>query len=227
VMWQFAETVRGLADICLEMGLPVTGGNVSFYNQTGSVAILPTPVIGVLGVIQDVTTRTKMGIPAAGLQIVQLGNTDDNFSGSEWAHLHGQMGDHAPTPDIAAEVRLIDMLLEAQPLFESAHDLSDGGLAAALTESTLRNNIGASIELLGALIPGGVAAGLFAETPGRILVTVDPANFAALRALAKERDIPFHPIGSSGGDALVINGAAIPLSELRQAHTETLPRLFG
>ena len=227
VMWQFAETVRGLADLCLEMGLPVTGGNVSFYNQTGSVAILPTPVIGVLGVIQDVTTRTKMGIPAAGLKIVQLGNTADNFSGSEWAHLHGQMGDRAPTPDIAAEVRLIDMLLEAQPLFESAHDLSDGGLAAALTESTLRNNIGATVELLGALIPGGVSAGLFAETPGRILVTVDPANFEALRALAKERDIPFHPIGTSGGDALVINGATIPLTELRQAHTETLPRLFG
>ena len=227
VMWQFAETVRGLADLCLEMGLPVTGGNVSFYNQTGSVAILPTPVIGVLGVIQDVTTRTKMGIPAAGLKIVQLGNTADNFSGSEWAHLHGQMGDRAPTPDIAAEVRLIDMLLEAQPLFESAHDLSDGGLAAALTESTLRNNIGATVELLGALIPGGVSAGLFAETPGRILVTVDPANFEALRALAKERDIPFHPIGTSGGDALVINGASIPLTELRQAHTETLPRLFG
>ena len=227
VMWQFAETVRGLADLCLEMGLPVTGGNVSFYNQTGSVAILPTPVIAVLGVIQDVTTRTKMGFPAAGLQVVQLGNTSDNFSGSEWAHLHGQMGDHAPTPDIAAEIRLINLLLEAQPLFESAHDLSDGGLAAALTESTLRNNIGATIELPAAFIPGGVTAGLFAETPGRILVTVDPKNFEALRALAKDCEIPFHPIGKSGGDALTINGAAIPLAELRRAHTETLPRLFG
>ncbi len=227
VMWQFAETVRGLADLCLEMGLPVTGGNVSFYNQTGSVAILPTPVIAVLGVIQDVTTRTKMGFPAAGLQVVQLGNTSDNFSGSEWAHLHGQMGDHAPTPDIAAEIRLINLLLEAQPLFESAHDLSDGGLAAALTESTLRNNVGATIELPTAFIPGGVTAGLFAETPGRILVTVDPKNFEALRALAKDCEIPFHPIGKSGGDALTINGAAIPLTELRRAHTETLPRLFG
>ena len=137
------------------------------------------------------------------------------------------MGDLAPTPDIAAEVRLIDLLLEAQPLFESAHDLSDGGLAAALTESTLRNNIGATIELPAAFIPGGVAAGLFAETPGRILVSVDPKNFDALRALAKDRDIPFHPIGRSGGDALVINGATIPLAELRRAHTETFPRLFG
>ena len=227
VMWQFAETVRGLADICLEMGLPVTGGNVSFYNQTGAVAILPTPVIGVLGVIQDVTTRTKMGIPAAGLSIVQLGNTSDNFSGSEWAHLHGQMGDHAPTPDIATEMRLINLLLEGQPLFESAHDLSDGGLAAALTEAVLRNGIGASIDLPAQYIPGGVAAGLFAETPGRVLVTVKAEHLAALAVLAEKFEIALHELGISGGDALVINGAAIPLDELRQAHTQTLPKLFG
>jgi phosphoribosylformylglycinamidine synthase len=227
VMWQFAETVRGLADICLEMGLPVTGGNVSFYNQTGSVAILPTPVIGVLGVIQDVTKRTKMGIPAAGLAVLQLGNTGDNFSGSEWAHIHGQMGDVAPTPDIATEVRLINLLLEGQPLFESAHDLSDGGLAAALTEATLRNNVGATISLPGEYIPGGVAAALFAETPGRVLITVDPSNLPALEALAQKYEISLYHLGTSGGDALVINDASIVLSELREAHTATLPRLFG
>lgn len=226
-MWQFAETVRGLADICLEMGLPVTGGNVSFYNQTGSVAILPTPVIAVLGVIQDVRTRTKMGIPSAGLQLIQLGNTDDNFSGSEWAHLHGELGDHAPTPDIATEIRLIALLLEGQPLFASAHDLSDGGLAAALTEATLRNGIGAKINLPGESIPGGLAAALFAETPGRILVTVEPARFGALVALAKKHEIALHQLGMTGGDSLVINDANISLSELRAAHSETLPRLFG
>ena len=227
VMWQFAETVRGLADICLEMGLPVTGGNVSFYNQTGSVAILPTPVIAVLGVIQDVRTRTKMGIPSAGLQLFQLGNTDDNFSGSEWAHLHGELGDHVPTPDIATEMRLIALLLEGQPLFASAHDLSDGGLAAALTEATLRNNIGATINLPADAIPGGVAAGLFAETPGRILVSVEPAQQEALVALAKKHQIAIYGIGTTGGDSLVINDADISLKELRVAHTETLPRLFG
>ena len=226
-MWQFAETVRGLADICLEMGLPVTGGNVSFYNQTGSVAILPTPVIGVLGVIQDVTKRTKMGIPAADLEVLQLGNTADNFSGSEWAHIHGQLGDLAPTPDIEMEVRLINLLLEAQPLLESAHDLSDGGLAAALTEATLRNSIGATISLPGEYIPGGVAAALFAETPGRILITVDPQNLAALEALAAKFEIPVHHLGKTGGDILLINDATIPLVELKEAHTATLPRLFG
>ncbi len=227
VMWQFAETVRGLADICLEMGLPVTGGNVSFYNQTGTVAILPTPVIGTLGVIQDVTSRTRMGFPAADLMVMQIGNTSDNFSGSEWAHLHGQMGDSAPTPDVPAEMRLIDLLLEGQPLFESAHDLSDGGLAAALTEATLRNGIGATIALPAQFIPGGVAAGLFAETPGRVLITVHPANAEALSALASKYEIPLHQLGSTGGSDLMINEAAIPLEQLRKAHTETLPRLFG
>jgi len=227
VMWQFAETVRGLADICLEMGLPVTGGNVSFYNQTGAVAILPTPVIGVLGVIEDVRTRTPMGVPAAGLRIVQIGNTVDNLSGSQWAYLHGQLGDTVPTPDIAAETKLINFLLQAQPLFESAHDISDGGLAAALTESTLRHNIGARIDLPGQYIPGGVAAGLFSETPGRVIATVHPDNYAELEKLAETMDVPMHVIGESGGDALVINDATISLDDLRQAFTQTLPKLFG
>ena len=227
VMWQFSESVRGLADICLEMGLPVTGGNVSFYNQTGSVAILPTPVIAVLGVIQDVRSRTKMGIPAANLVLFQIGNTSDNFSGSEWAHLYGQIGDHSPIPDVAAEMKLIDMLLEGQPIFESAHDLSDGGLAAAITEATLRNNIGATLDLPAQFIPGGVAAALFAETPGRVLVAVKPEKVEELSALATKYGIALHQIGVSGGSNLSINGAVIPLDELRQAHTQTLPKLFG
>jgi phosphoribosylformylglycinamidine (FGAM) synthase-like enzyme len=168
-----------------------------------------------------------MGIPSAGLQLLQLGNTGDDFSGSEWAYLRGQMGDHAPTPDIAAETRLVNLLLEAQPLFESAHDLSDGGLAAALTESTLRHNIGATIELLGEVIPGGLAAALFAETPGRVLVSVDSKNLNALTALAEKFEVPVHTLGTSGGDSLNINEAQISLTQLRSAHTETLPKLFG
>jgi len=137
------------------------------------------------------------------------------------------MGDVAPVPDISTEVRLINLLLEAQPLFESAHDLSDGGLAAALTEATLRNGVGATISLPGEYIPGGVAAALFAETPGRVLITVNPTNLAALEALAEKFEISLHHLGTSGGDALVINEASIPLAELREAHTATLPRLFG
>jgi phosphoribosylformylglycinamidine synthase len=227
VMWQFAETVRGLADICLEMGLPVTGGNVSFYNQTGSVAILPTPVIGVLGVIQDVRTRTKMGFPSAGLAIFQLGNTDDNFTGSEYAYLQGQLGNQVPIPDIDAEVRLISLLLEAQSCFESAHDISNGGLAAALTESVLRTGVGAIIDLPDQNIPGGITAGLFAETPGRVLVSVDPVKVDSLIDMCGSKNVPIHKIGVTGGDALIVNEAVISLEQLRQAHTNTFPRLFS
>ena len=222
VMWQFAETVRGLADIALEMGLPVTGGNVSFYNQTGSVAILPTPVIGVLGVIQDVRTRTKMGITQAGLDIYQLGTTDDNFSGSEWAHLHGQIGDHAPRADVDHEVRLVNLLIEGQSLFSAAHDLSDGGFAAGITEMVLKHGVGATIEF-----SGNIAAELFAQTPGRVIVAIEPAQSAALKELAAKHGSPITRLGQSGGETLTINGAHISITELRKAYTETLPKLFG
>ncbi len=227
VMWTFAETVRGLADICLEMGLPVTGGNVSFYNQTGKVAILPTPVVGVLGVIQDVRTRTSMSSDESGLEIFQLGNTDDNFSGSEWAHLHGQMGDHAPTPDIDHETRLVKVLLEGQQYFAAAHDISNGGFAATISEMVLKSGVGATIEIPAEYIPGGVTAGLFAETPGRVVVAVKSSDVDALQKLADAHSIPVHWVGKTGGDALVINGATIPLTELRTAFTETFPKLFG
>ena len=227
VMWTFAETVRGLADICLEMGLPVTGGNVSFYNQTGKVAILPTPVVGVLGVIQDVRTRTSMSSDESDLEIFQLGNTDDNFSGSEWAHLHGQMGDHAPTPDIDHETRLVKLLLEGQRYFVAAHDISNGGFAATISEMVLKSGVGATIELPAQYIPGGVTAALFAETPGRVVVAVKKSDVDALQKLADEACIPMHWVGKTGGDALVINGATIPLTELRTAFTETFPKLFG
>ena len=227
VMWTFAETVRGLADICLEMGLPVTGGNVSFYNQTGKVAILPTPVVGVLGVIQDVRTRTSMGLAQADLEIFQLGNTDDNFSGSEWAHLHGQIGDRAPTPDIDHETRLVRLLLNGQQYFEAAHDISNGGFAASISEMVLKSGVGATIELPAQYIPGGVTAGLFAETPGRVLIAIKKENVEAVKRIADEQCIPMHWVGKSGGDALVINNASISLKELNTAFTETFPKLFG
>ena len=222
VMWQFAETVRGLADGCLEMGLPITGGNVSFYNQTGSVAILPTPVIGVLGVIQDVRTRTQMAINRSGLDIYLLGATNEDFAGSQWAYMNGARGGQSPIADLQREMRLIDLLLEGQPLFEAAHDLSQGGLVATITEMVLRKNIGATLTL-----PGSVAVALLSETPGRVLVAIDPMNAGVLTELANSKEIALTKIGTSGGTALKINDAEITLSELRSSFSETIPKLFG
>ena len=221
-MWQFAETVRGLADGCLEMGLPVTGGNVSFYNQTGDVAILPTPVIGVLGVIQDVRTRTPMGFDVAGLDLFLLGETQEDFAGSEWAYMHGERGGIAPTSDLQREMRLIDALLEGQPVFEAAHDLSQGGLAASLAEMVLRHNIGATV-----LLEGEISTALLSETPGRVVVAIKTENVQALQKIAESHDIPLSKIGYTGGTSLVINDADIALDDLRMAYMDTIPRLFG
>jgi phosphoribosylformylglycinamidine synthase len=221
VMWQFAETVRGLADGCLEMGLPVTGGNVSFYNQTGDVAILPTPVIGVLGVIDDVRTRTPMSFDRAGLELYLIGASDENLSGSEWAYLHGMRGGQAPIADLQREMRLIELLVKGrtEKIFTAAHDLSQGGLTASLTEMVLRHNVGAKITLPN---PG---MNLLVETPGRVVVAIEPEKVAALKAVAG--DIPLTFLGTTGGDALVINDVEISLAELRTAHTSTFQKLFG
>ena len=221
VMWQFAETVRGLADGCLEMGLPVTGGNVSFYNQTGDVAILPTPVIGVLGVIDDVRTRTPMSFDRAGLELYLIGASDENLSGSEWAYLHGMRGGQAPTADLQREMKLIKLLVKGrtEQIFTAAHDLSQGGLTATLTEMVLRHNIGATITLNN---PG---INLLVETPGRVVVAVEASKADALRSAAG--DISLTHLGITGGNALVINDVEIPLAQLRTAHTNTFQKLFG
>jgi phosphoribosylformylglycinamidine synthase len=223
VMWQFAESVRGLADGCLEMGLPVTGGNVSFYNQTGAVAILPTPVIGVLGVIDDVRTRTPMSFNRAGLELYLLGDTADDIAGSEWAYMHGQRGGKVPIADLKREMRLINLLVAGRTsqIFSAAHDLSQGGLSATLTEMVLRHNIGAVVEIEN---PGIT---LISESPGRVVVAVDPAKAAALTSLAKQNKITITKLGTTGGTSLVINGADISLTELGKAHSETFPKLFG
>ena len=221
VMWQFAETVRGLADGCLEMGLPVTGGNVSFYNQTGPVAILPTPVIGVLGVIQDVRTRTPMSFKKEGLDLYLLGSTEADLAGSEWAFLHNQRVGQSPVADLAREMRLIELLLAGNSFFAAAHDLSQGGLAAGLTEMVLRHKVGATISL----VDTGVA--LLSESPGRVIVAIEPSDTAKLEILATKNAIEISKLGSTGGDALIINDAVISLAELSNAHTFTFPNLFG
>jgi phosphoribosylformylglycinamidine synthase len=205
------------------MGLPVTGGNVSFYNQTGAVAILPTPVIGVLGVIDDVRTRTPMSFDRAGLDLYLLGETENDLAGSEWAYMHNQRGGIAPTADLQREMRLIDLLVagRTKKIFSAAHDLSQGGLAATLTEMVLRYNTGATVQL------DNVGLALLSETPGRVVVAIDPSQTAALTTEAGTQKIALTKIGTTGGDSLVINDAKISLVDLRKAHTETFPKLFG
>ncbi|WP_101523339.1 phosphoribosylformylglycinamidine synthase subunit PurL [Nocardioides houyundeii] len=230
VMWQFAEACRGLKDACLELGIPVTGGNVSLYNQTGETAILPTPVVAVLGVIEDVTKRTPSHFAGAGEQVFLLGETREELSGSEWAHVvHGHLGGTPPRVDLAAEKALAELLADAgrDGVLTSAHDLSDGGLAQALAEATFRNGVGVSVSL--ADVAGGDAfTGLFTESAARAIVTVADDRAEALLALAERYAVPVTAIGTTGGDDLVVaEQFSIPVATLRQAWAATMPAALG
>ncbi|HLK73148.1 MAG TPA: phosphoribosylformylglycinamidine synthase subunit PurL [Streptosporangiaceae bacterium] len=226
VMWQFAEAVRGLADGCAALGVPVTGGNVSFYNQTGTVAVHPTPVIGVLGVHNDVRLRVSIGFDAPGAELVLLGRTGAEFGGSAWAHVvHGHLGGRPPAPDLAAEQQLAGLLAMAAGagLLAAAHDLSDGGLAVALAESCLRGGTGCRVRL-----PGDPFTALFSESAARAVVAVRPGATADFAALREACGVPGQTIGLAGGEALVVEDCfAIPLDELAAVHTAVLPALFG
>jgi phosphoribosylformylglycinamidine synthase len=232
VMWQFERAVTGLADACVELGVPVTGGNVSFYNQTGTVAIHPTPVVGVLGVLDDVARRTPSGWRGEGHAVYLLGVTRDEFGGSEWAWAeHGHLGGLPPAVDLDTERELAELLIgsAADGLLHAAHDLSDGGLAQALAEACLRFGVGARVALDGLAGRDDVDAftALFAESTARVLVAVVPGQEAAFEALAGTRAYPLLRIGVTGGTALVVEGQfEVPLEELRAVHEGTLPAVF-
>ncbi len=228
VMWQFAQACRGLKDACLELGVPVTGGNVSLYNQTGATAILPTPVVAVLGVIDDVRRRTPTGFrPVEGEDpgdtVVLLGRTREELSGSEWAHVvHDHLGGHPPALDLAAERRLAELLHDGVGLLTSAHDLSEGGLAQALTESCLRSMCGARVSL--DVVGQDPFVALFSESTARALVTVAHDDLPRLADLAASRGVPAEVLGRTGGDELVVEGSfELNLLELRSVWMKTLP----
>jgi phosphoribosylformylglycinamidine synthase subunit PurL len=226
VMWQFAEATRGLADGCLELGIPVTGGNVSFYNQTGATPINPTPVVGVLGVIDDVTARVPSGFVRAGDVVLLLGGTDDEVDGSEWAWVaHRHLGGRPPRVRLDAERALSDLLRRGadERLISGAHDVSDGGLAATLTECALLDGIGARMQL-----SGDPFVTLFSESSARAVVTCADADVDRLMSFGHDVAVQATRLGRTGGDELAFAGLfSVPLAELRRAHEATLPALFG
>ena len=234
VMWQFKQATTGLADGCLDLGIPVTGGNVSFYNQTGDVAIYPTPVVGVLGVIDDVARRIPSGWQDDGNNLYLLGVTRDELDGSVWADVvHSHLGGHPPKVDLAYEKKLAELLHGAslQGLVASAMDLSEGGLAQALTESVLRFNMGARVWLTEICERDGVdrTAALFSESTGRVLVSVGREDDVKFVGLCEARGIPVLRIGvTDDTDELAVQDlASWKLNDLRAPWASTLPELFG
>ncbi len=234
VMWQLSQAIHGIADGCAELGIPVTGGNVSLYNQTGATAILPTPVIGVLGVIDDVRRRIIPGIGHDdGETLILLGETRDELDGSEWANLiHGHLGGLPPKVDLQAERLLGEILLAGSRdgMVSAAHDLSEGGLAQAAAEMCLTGETGARLVLPPDIDP---FVALFSESSARVLVAVPRTEELRFTEMCTMRNQPWVKVGvvdadNPDGHFLDIQDVAkIPLDELRNAWQGTLPGIFG
>ena len=193
IMWQFTQAIEGLVDGCRQLGTPVTGGNVSFYNKTGDTAILPTPTVGMLGVIDDIADRVRSGFAADGDAIYLIGTTAEELSGSAWANVvHNHLGGTPPTVDFDHHRRLAEFFQTASKtrLLTSAHDLSDGGLGVGLLECCFRHNLGAEITL-----DGDPFVTLFSESTGRVIITCTPANQEAVEALTRQYDLPLTRLG--------------------------------
>ncbi|MEX3508458.1 phosphoribosylformylglycinamidine synthase II [Kocuria sp. WRN011] len=234
IMWQFAEAVRGLSDGCQELGVPVTGGNVSLYNQTGGVAINPTPVVALLGVLDDVARRTPSGWREDGQAIYLLGETADELDGSEWARVRGHLGGQPPAVDLKQERILGDMLvnMSRDGMIDAAHDVSEGGLAATLSEMALRFGVGARIGLGEVADRDGVDTFtlLFSESQGRTVVAVPRSEEVRFKDMCTVRNYPFARIGvvDAESGALDVQGEfSVDLEALREAHSATLPKYFG
>ncbi|MGW2922360.1 phosphoribosylformylglycinamidine synthase subunit PurL [Streptomyces angustmyceticus] len=228
VMWQFAEATRGLADACQTLGTPVTGGNVSLYNQTGEVAIHPTPVVAVLGVIDDVNRRTPIAFAEEGQLLYLLGDTREELGGSAWSQVvHDHLGGLPPQVDLERERLLAEVLISASRdgMIDAAHDLSDGGLVQAVVESCLRGGKGARLVVPDGLDPFVL---LFSESAGRAVVSVPRSEELRFTDMCGARGLPATRIGVVDGAEIDVQGQfSIPLSELKDAHEATIPGLLA
>ncbi|GAB3752691.1 phosphoribosylformylglycinamidine synthase subunit PurL [Zhihengliuella somnathii] len=236
VMWQLAEGIRGLSDACMELGVPVTGGNVSLYNQTGDRAIHPTPVVATLGKFDDVARRTPSGWrpEADGQAVYLLGTTADELDGSEFANLRGHLGGVPPKVDLANEKLLGELLvnMSRDGMIDAAHDLSEGGLAATLAEMVLRHGVGARVALDDVCERDGVDTftALFSESQGRAVVAVPRSEEVRFNDMLSARGFPVSRLGvvDAQSGALEVQGVfTASVDELRDAHEGTMPRYFG
>ena len=235
VMWQLVESIRGLADACLELEVPVTGGNVSLYNQTGTSPIHPTPVVAVLGVIDTVERRLPSGWQDDGENIYLLGDTHAELGGSEWAEIiHQHVGGMPPEPNLAAEKALAGLMVVAarDGLVTSAHDVSTGGLIQTLVEGVLRRGVGARVWVSEIMEGGGIdiTQTLFSESVARMVVTVAREDDVKFRGLCEGRGVPVARIGVTDLTSQALDIAEyfqLSIDELVQLQRRTLPDVLG
>ena len=227
VMWAFHEAVRGLADACRALATPVTGGNVSFYNESGDSAVDPTPIVGMLGLLEDHRLRVGSAF-GSGLVIYLLGDTFGELGGSEYAEsILGTVSGHPPGLDLVREAGLVALLGEAsrRGLLASAHDCSEGGLAVALAESAIEGECGFAVTIGGDL-PAHVA--WFSESASRAVVTVEPSRAGALEEVAASHAVPFSRLGQTGGHHMVFGEEfQLPVTRARAVYETAIPGLMG
>ncbi|MGH2724289.1 MAG: phosphoribosylformylglycinamidine synthase subunit PurL [Actinomycetota bacterium] len=227
VMWAFAETVRGMAEACRALGTPVTGGNVSFYNESGESSVYPTAVVGMLGLLDDYRLRVGSGF-GPGAVVYLLGETFPELGGTEYAEaVLGKVSGRPPGLDLAREAALHRLLVEGAraDLLASAHDCSDGGLAVALAESATAGDTGFAVTLPGDL-PAHVA--LFSESASRAVVSVQPERAEPFDDLAAELEVPFARIGETGGPRMVFDDLfEMAVAEARDIDESVLPGLMA
>jgi phosphoribosylformylglycinamidine synthase len=233
IMWQFVEAVEGLAEACGALEIPITGGNVSLYNETDGQAIYPTPIIGVVGLIEDSTRVIARSFRQAGAEIVQLGEDFGELGGSEYLKLaHGLVKGQPPRLDLGRERALIALLTQAAAagVLQSAHDCSDGGVAVTLAESAFdTGGIGLEVDLP---LGRSVTAALFSESASRAIVSVAAASLPELFRMAKDLGVPAARIGRTGGSriAIAIAGESVvncALAEAEQIWSSGLTRYFA
>ncbi|SMB99830.1 phosphoribosylformylglycinamidine synthase subunit II [Thermanaeromonas toyohensis ToBE] len=205
VAWQFYHCVLGMSRACTHLNIPVVGGNVSFYNETNGEAIYPTPVVGMVGLLENIEERCTAGFKQEGDLVLLLGETRDELGGSEYlALLHGVVAGRPPELDLNLEAVVQQMVREAiaRGLVQAAHDCSEGGLAIALAEMAILGGIGAEITLESPLRPSSL---LFSETQSRILVSARPDKVEKLQELARAFQVPVKILGACGGRVLSIS----------------------
>ncbi|OFT82313.1 phosphoribosylformylglycinamidine synthase subunit PurL [Corynebacterium sp. HMSC29G08] len=228
VMWQFAEAVHGLADGARELSVPVSGGNVSFYNQTGGTPILPTPVVGVLGVIENVENSIPHALPAGAEEhvLVLLGETRDEFGGSVWQDISGQgLAGLPPQVDLANEERLAQFFGGVEGI-SAAHDLSEGGLSQAVFELLLASGLGADLNL--EAVHEDAFTALFSESASRVLVAVSRDRVDAALERASAVGVSAVVVGeTSASGKLSFGNQEVAVDELAEAWAATLPQHFG
>jgi phosphoribosylformylglycinamidine synthase len=240
IMWQFAQAVQGIGEACRALDVPITGGNVSLYNETDGRAIYPTPVIGVVGLLEHADRVLSRQFKRAGDTIILLGESRGELGGSEYLKVvHGLVQGLPPALDLSAARALHDLLvnLAEQRLIQSAHDCSDGGLAVALAESCFgTGGVGAEAAIHGAGEVGVPAlaemAALFGESASRVIVSATPDDATEVLERAAAAGVPARMIGQTGGNLLRISVAGhpaidLPIQEVERAWAAAIETRFA